>query len=56
MGPGELFGVLTQRPQGLSPFIRRISASFFRVGLCSRGILKCRTRGIVICVRCDRDD
>ena len=35
VGPCELFGTATQRPQGLSPFICRISGSFFRVGLCS---------------------
>ena len=35
VGPGELFGVATQRPQGHPPFIRRFSEIFFCVGLCS---------------------
>ena len=28
LGPGELFRVVMQRPQGLSPFIRKISGIF----------------------------
>ena len=38
------------------PYILIIPLYSFRVGLCSREILKCRTRGVVIGVGCDGDE